>query len=232
MNTPSYIELVGVAGSGKSVAAVMLDQDLNGRGVRATRRLPLGHRPLFKYVLALRSIMRVIRTPRLIRYFFATPRAAYAGTPHIIDTIRNLAVRLVIDTGVIRSMVKNRGLIVINDEGLIGKCVSLSVLATISYDDIVRTVGLLLPRPTTIVFVKTEPDRAMTREAERQEVLPFFKEMESGTKERFFNETTACYERLCRDLSENEGIQSVVVSNDRSVDELRRAIHTCASTIS
>ena len=59
-------------------------------------------------------------------------RSAYAHTPHVKKIKRNLITRMIVDTAVVRCLQRRSSGYLVNDEGLLGKLVSLSVLTEIT----------------------------------------------------------------------------------------------------
>ena len=85
---------------------------------------------------------------------------------------------------------------IINDEGLIGKLVSLSVLTEIAPWKVHTLIEKLLPKPVILVYVTSSPLIALERERARDIKLPFFNDMAYELKEKFFYEAVRMYEAL------------------------------------
>ena len=122
----TYIELVGVAGAGKTTIANILVEEARRREVDIRARDVVGKKLWLRVQTICTILMLVLLVPEILSLYVVNTRSAYAHTPHV-RTIRNLVTRMIVDTAVIRCLQRQSSGYLVNDEGLLGKLVSLSV---------------------------------------------------------------------------------------------------------
>lgn len=231
MSRIPYIEFVGVAGSGKSEAMHILKRELSARGRSVYTRAPLGCRLFLKLKLCVSMLGAVCRVPALLVYACARPNDTYRHTPHIRKTLVKLSLRIYVEYAVLIHMVRNDERQLLNDEGLIGKLVSLSILVNMPAERVVAIAAKLLPVATTLVVVETPPQSAIERENARPVVIPFFRDMDTHTKTTFFEEATERYVRVSNELEALGRTHVVRVRNDADIEALAGEIIRIADVI-
>ncbi len=217
MQKTSYIEFVGPPGTGKTLCAHMLRDMLCARGFTAQVRSKLNISIFTKIQLIFRASIFFIKTPSLWLLFFHRIRLAYRHTAHVRSIVRNLRMRLLLEVIIIRFLLKKHPGILINDEGMIGRLVALSVLTTLSRTQILKLCDELLVRNTCVVYIDTPPADAIVRESERDISLPIFDSMDTALKANFFTQSAHMYALI---VSGTCGIQSHTIHNTKSQDAL------------
>ena len=229
--TESYIELVGVAGVGKSTTAKILVDEARKSEVSIRTRGVVG-KNLWLRVRTMCTIMMVVMSvPEIFSLYLVRTRNAYTHTPHIRRIIRNLITRMIVDTAVIRCLLRQSSENIINDEGLIGKLVSLSVLTEIAPWKVHTLIEKLLPKPVILVYVTSSPLIALERERARDIKLPFFNDMAYELKEKFFYEAVRMYEALPVAAGSMSNVEMVSIDNAGTYDDLTTEVVLVAEKI-
>ena len=131
-NVAKYIELVGVAGVGKTTAAKILVKEAHKIKIPAQVREVVGKNFWFRLKIICKIIIIFLSVPEIFSLYFVNLSNDFKNTPHIRKIKRNLITRMVIDMAVIYCMLQKSSKHIVNDEGLIGKLISLSVITEIS----------------------------------------------------------------------------------------------------
>jgi thymidylate kinase len=215
-----YIEFVGVAGAGKtSIQKILLMEALEHK-VSIQAREKIG-RNISIWPRIISDIFFVIAViPNIVSLYFLRPRDDFKNTPYIKTTIRNLVKRILIDTIVVRMLLGWKTDYLVNDEGLFGKLVSLCVLTNMSFIDIKRLQEKLLPKPALLIFVVVPPSIASDRESKRDVELPFFNEMASDLKKKFFGDAITMYAKLYDMVQTLPNIEVVAIDNSGDYDDV------------
>lgn len=215
-----YIEFVGVAGSGKTTATNIFIEEANKIKMPVQARKIIGKDTLFRFQVILKIIMICFLVPEIFSLFFINIRKDFKNTPHVNKIKRNLITRMIIDTAVIYCMLKKSSNPVVNDEGLIGKLISLSIITEIPSSKIYKLIRKLLPKYTILTYVNTLPLTALTREKKRKINLPFFDDMDYKLKEKFFHQAVKMYKSLPKKLVKFSNINEFSISNSSSYNQL------------
>lgn len=215
-----YIEFVGVAGSGKTTAVNIFIEEANKIKMPAQARKIVGKDTLFRFQIILKIIIICFLVPEIFSLYFINLRNDFKKTPHVNKIKRNLITRMIIDTAVIYCMLKKSSNLVVNDEGLIGKIISLSIITEISSSKIYKLIRKLLPKYTILTYVNTLPLTALTREEKRKIDLPFFNDMDYQLKEKFFHQAVKMYKSLPKKLVKFSNIREFSISNSSSHNQL------------
>ncbi len=200
-----YIELVGVAGAGKTAIAKMLVEEALRRGVAISPRGVVGRNLQLRVQTLFAIAIIVMSVPGVFALYLLRIRSAYAHTPHVKKIKRNLITRMIVDTAVVRCLQRRSSGYLVNDEGLLGKLVSLSVLTEIAPSKTQTLMEKLLPTPAMLIYVTVPPMVALSREHTRDVELPFFNDMAYDLKETFFRDAV----RIYTELSETEASMSM-----------------------
>jgi thymidylate kinase len=215
-----YIELVGVAGVGKTtVTQLLLDMsksksiDIEARGV-VQKNLWINIHIIFEILVIL------ITTPRIISLYFLPPKKSFAQTKHVRKVKRDLVTRMIVDTAVIRCLLSRSTGYIINDEGLLGKLVSLSIITDLNPARFQTLIQKLLPMNPCLIFVSSPFIVAVKRESARATKLPFFDDMESDLKKSFFSDASIKYDELSKTLSSNFNMSPFYINNSGDYNDL------------
>ena len=214
------MELVGVAGAGKTTAARILIKEAHKIKLPAQPREIVGKNILLRFKIICKIIIILISAPEIFSLYFVKLRREFKNTPHIRKIKRNLITRMVIDMAVIYCMLQNSSKHIINDEGLIGKLISLSVITEVSSSVIYTLIQKLLPDYTILTYVTSSPIIALNRENKREINLPFFSDMDYKLKEKFFYQAVKMYKSLPKMLVELPNIKELSIYNSKNYDYL------------
>jgi hypothetical protein len=176
-------------------------------------------------------MMVAMSVPELLSLYFIRTRSTFAHTPHIRRIKRNLVTRMVIDTAVVRCLLRQSSDYLVNDEGLLGKLVSLSVLTEIEPQKVHTLIEKLLPKPVILVHVTSSPLIALGRERARDIKLPFFNDMTYELKEKFFYEAMRMYEALSVTVGLMSNVEVVSIDNAGTYDDLTTEVASVAEKI-
>jgi thymidylate kinase len=226
-----YIELVGVAGAGKTAIAKTLVDEALRREVNISPRGVVGRNLRLRVQTLFTIAMIVLLVPRILSLYLLRTRSAYAHTPHVKKIKRNLITRMIVDTAVVRCLQRRSSGYLVNDEGLLGKLVSLSVLTEITPSKMQFLVGKLLPTPAMLIYVTVPPMVALAREHKRDVVLPFFNDMAYDLKETFFRDAVRIYMELAETEAWMSNVETVSINNASSYDDLTKEVISVAKTL-
>jgi len=224
MQSTKYIECVGAAGSGKTTAAKILVEALRSRGGDATLREEIGNQVVLKIWLALNVFALVVRHPIIISLLRVSIKKEFALVPHIHKTVRDVALRAIIDTVVIKYLLRRTSGVLINDESQVGKIAALLTLTQMSEEQAVKILRVILPKNTKLLFIEVSPEAAMQREAARTIQLPFFDDMEKDVKSVFFEQNVAVYTSLRNRLNNIHGCSIISLNNSQGQDALAERV--------
>ncbi len=227
-----YVELVGVAGVGKTTAAKILIKEAHKIKIPAQAREVIGKKNTwFRLKIVSNIIVILISVPEIFSLYFVKLRNDFKKTPHIRKIKRNLITRMVIDMAVIYCMLKQSSKLIVNDEGLVGKLISLSVITEISSSKVYKLIKKMLPKCTIITYVETPPLIALNREHNRKIDLPFFNDMNYELKEKFFCEAVNMYKLLPKMLVKMTNILEFSVCNSGNFNSLSTEVTLLAKKI-
>ena len=227
----TYIELVGVAGAGKTSTANILVDEARKHGIVVRTRDVVGKNFLLRVKTIYNIATIVLLMPEVLALYLVRTRRAYAHTPHVREIIRNLITRLIVDTAVVRCLQHQSSGYLLNDEGLLGKLVSLSVLTEIAPSKTQTLMEKLLPTPTVLMYVSAPSAIALAREHERDVALPFFNKMADDLKETFFLEAVRRYSALAETKASISNVETISINNAGTYDELTKEVTSVAKTL-
>jgi len=219
-NVAKYIELVGVAGVGKTTAAKILVKEAHKIKIPAQVREVVGKNFWFRLKIICKIIIIFLSVPEIFSLYFVNLHHDFKNTPHIRKIKRNLITRMVIDMAVIYCMLQKSSEHIVNDEGLIGKLISLSVITEISPSKIYSLIKKLLPKYTILTYVISSPLIALNRESKRKINLPFFNDMNYKLKEKFFYQAVTMYNSLPKMLVKMSNVKEFSIYNSSNYDHL------------
>ena len=226
-----YIELVGVAGAGKTAIEKILVDEALRREVPISPRGVVGRNLRLRVQTLFTIAMIVLLVPGILSLYLLRTRSAYAHTPHVNKIKRNLITRMIVDTAVVRCLLRRSSGYLVNDEGLLGKLVSLSVLTEITPSKMQLLVGKLLPTPAMLIYVTVPPMVALAREHKRDVELPFFNDMAYDLKETFFRDAVRIYTELAETEAWMSNVETVSIKNASSYDDLTKEVASVAKTL-
>lgn len=220
---PQYIEIVGLPGAGKTTAAKFMVHCLQKVGRDATQRVPL-RISLFQRIRILFKVgILILKTPGLCRFLVYPILPKYRHVRHARSVVWNMRVRFCIEVIIVQGLLAQNKAILVNDEGVIGKLVPLSVVSGIPEVVTEALLHRLLPKNARVVCVHTEPDAAIARTLQRRTFLPFFHDMDSTTQVEFSKKNLEMYQRVCARLACTTTITNAQTSVDLE-KEVARAV--------
>ena len=228
----TYIELVGVAGVGKTTTANILVDEARRYEVSIRTRDVVGKNFWLRVQIIYTIALLVLLVPGILSLYLVRARSAYAYTPHVRTIKRNLITRMIVDTAVVRCLHRRSSGYLVNDEGLLGKLVSLSILTEITPSKMQALVTKLLPTPAMLVYVTVPPLVALEREHKRDVELPFFNEMADDLKEAFFRDAVHKYSALAKTEILTSNVETVFINNAGSYDDLTTEVASVAKKLS
>ncbi len=205
MQNTSYIELIGLPGAGKTETANLLLRCFGESNKRAVKRERLTLNFLLKTKLFFFTAILPLTNIRLLKLIFSGASPAYHDTAHIYSTLFNLRHGLVKEIVLARELFSRTEEVFINDEGVAGKLVALSILSNCNKEGVKDLITELLPQSTGIIYLKVDTEIAIQRENERNITLPFFDDMPEEKKRKFFNESAKIHATLTSRVVENNG---------------------------
>ena len=144
---------------------------------------------------------------------------------------RNLITRMIVDTAVVQCLQRRSSGYLVNDEGLLGKLVSLSVLTEIAPSKTQTLMEKLLPTPAMLIYVNVPPMVALSREHTRDVELPFFNDMAYDLKETFFRDAVRIYTELGETEASMSNVETVFIDNAGSCGDLTKEVLSVAATL-
>ena len=227
----TYIELVGVAGAGKTTTANILVDEARKREIVIPTRDAVGKNLLLRVKTIYNIATIILLAPEILALYLVRTRRAYANTPYVRKIIRNLITRMIVDTAVVRCLQRQSSGYLLNDEGLLGKLVSLSVLTEIAPSKTQTLMEKLLPTPAVLMYVSIPSSLAVVREHERDVALPFFNEMADDLKETFFLEAVRRYSALAETRASITNVETISINNAGTYAELTKEVASVAKTL-
>lgn len=225
MQKQRYIEFIGLPGSGKTEAARALCSYATTVGVTCELRKPIGSRIFYKIQIIIGTLLFCIRHPNVLVLWSGSIEEEYQNTPHITSVVANVRWRLLVEVILVRSMLRRPEHTFINDEGITGKVVVLSLLIGIDTTTMHKLLSVMLPQSTEIVHIDPPHDIAITRVMERPTELPFFEEMESNLRLQFYERNRERYASVVQWLHAERGAVTARISNAGSRDALGEEVH-------
>ena len=215
-----YIELVGVAGVGKTTVTQLLLEASKSKSIDIKARGRVGKNLWFNIQIIFEILFILISTPGILSLYFLSPKKTFAQTKYVQKVKRDLVTRMIVDTAVIRCLLSRSTGFIINDEGLLGKLVSLSIIIDLNPVKIQTLIRKLLPMNTYLIFVSSPSIMALNRVRTRPSKLPFFDNMASDVKKNFFNDAFIKYNELSNILSSNFNIMLSIIDNSGDFNDL------------
>ena len=173
----------------------------------------------------------ILFVPEIILLYLLFIRRSFKNTPHVKSVKFNLINRLIIDAAVMRYHINNSNNNILNDEGIVGKLVSLSIISKISSTKIKLLIKKLLPKNSILIYVKTDPIKALKRENKRNINLPFFDDMKYELKKKFFYEAVTIYDEIEKVKNLKSDLKKISIYNQGNCNELIDKIKILAKKI-
>lgn len=224
MHTAKYVEIVGLAGAGKTTASKLIVDKLES----SERRHPLKSNLLLRARILLRVISLFLQSPVLFKLFFSSVTKKYKNYKSVRSISRNIKFRFLVEAAIIKMNVSKKHQTFVNDEGLMGRLVVLSIITNLKKNVSVDILEKLLPKNTLIVYVEANVEDAIRRTFSRKTFLPFLHEMSDETRVDFYTKNIEVYEMILGSLSR----KSLGFSNAGSIEDLEKEADKVAAEIS
>ena len=197
MFTSSYNEIIGLPGSGKSYACKILVDHAKKQNIVLQTRQPLNLSVFDRFYIVIKVLRFVIINREMLKWWMIQPLRAYTVNPHTRKIVRNLKFRVIIESIIIQKIQKNNSVKILNDEGIIGKIVVLSLLLNRDTIDVLKLLKVLLPDNTRILFIDIEVQKALKQMLERGVYLPFWDEMDPTQRHKLCQDCNTRYLEIC-----------------------------------
>lgn len=220
MSTNHYIEFIGLPGSGKTEAAKLLLKRLQEEEIRSSLRIPIKPNLFFKIKIILGVCLTFFQTPTLLRLWFSPTKGDYSAVPGVQTVAVKVRRRLIAEIVIVKYLLAQDAKVLINDEGLIGKVVVLSLQLGLEEDLAVELLREILPENILIVHVATPNNLAIVRVAQRNTELPFFDDMSAEVKTKFYTQNSELYGRVCERLHSVQNARVIRIQNTGTQAEL------------
>lgn len=219
-----YIEIIGLAGAGKSYCREVLVEHGIQRGVviRYRRPMNLTYRERFRVLLAVISL--VISKPELIHWGLAQPLHTYAGSAHVRGVIRNLKFRAILESIILRKDLKRSDRQYINEEGIVGKIVVLSLLLGRGIEEVSGILDFLLPQNTKLLMIDIAVEKAIEQMFSRGIKLPFWDDLDPMLKYKLCRDCSDRYLKICREYFQENRRTYHLISNHNSREKFKSEI--------
>lgn len=220
MRETPYIEIIGLAGSGKTTLRDQLIDEAHKAGHRYRYREPLNLNFLQRALIIIKSLRFLFVHLSILKWIAARPAGPYSTTPYANKITRNLKFRVIIESVIVRNMLVDNPITLVNDEGIIGKAVVLSLLLEKDSRELHNFLNILLPTAMQIFFVEIKGAKAIRQMTNRAVPLPFWDEMDVHLKEKLLDNCNARYLDLIQSLSTQKGLSYFIIPNNGSKKEL------------
>jgi len=225
----SYIEIIGLAGSGKSTLRDLLIEQGHKSGETYRYRQPLTLNIFGRYKLGFKFLSLFLVHPIALKWILATPSGPYAKSPHVDKVTKNLKFRVILESIIIRHLLSGSPKKLINDEGIIGKVVVLSLLLQKNMSDVIQLLNILLPSKLGIFFIDIEISKAIQQIHERGLSLPFWDEMDEQLRFELCEDCMTRYSAIFQALSKRNEVSTYKISNNGSKRDFASKIMEVAS---
>ena len=215
-----YIEIIGLAGSGKTTLRNLLIEEARKAGHNVRYRQPLNFNFFRRIQIIIKSLKFLFIHLSLLQWVIARPSGQYSITPHSNKIIQNLKFRVIIESVIVRNMLSSNPTTLINDEGIIGKAVVLSLLLDKDRSELYSLLNILLPTEMQILFIEIKGAKAIQQMYDRKVSLPFWDEMDGQLKVKLCDNCHARYLELIQSLSTRKGLSYFIIPNNGSKEEL------------
>jgi len=211
-----YIEIIGLAGAGKSYCREILVEHGIHRGIVIRHRQPMDFTLSERFRLILSVISLVVSNSALIHWCLARPLHTYARSAHIRGVIRNLKFRAILESIILRKELKHSEHKYVNEEGIVGKIVVLSLLLGRGSEEVASILDVLLPQNTKILMIDISVEKAIKQMTNRGTKLPFWDDLNPMLKEKLYSDCSERYLKICRESFQENGKSYHFISNDTS----------------
>jgi hypothetical protein len=216
-----YIETIGLPGSGKTEAGKLLVKCLGEKDIPAMQRSPLRSGFLRRIRIIIEATCLLLTVPALWQFWLSPLQGDYGKVPQAWTVLRGVRWRLILEAVIVREMLEKDQIVLVNDEGIIGKVVVLSLLVNMPEEKVVRILNKLLPPETAVVYLNTPAPIAINRVATRNTPLPFFDDMTKEVKTKFYRHNGEVYDRVCQKLKAVRNMTTVSMQNTGSAETLK-----------
>jgi hypothetical protein len=216
----SYNEIIGLAGSGKSFVRDVLVLHAKQKGVIIEYRQPIKFTFFNRMIVIFKVIIAAIANPIIMKWWITSTLITYAACPHSSKVVRSLKFRSIIESSIVKQILKHQTKSFVNDEGIIGKVVVLSILLGRNLKEVFEVLNILLPNDIEILLIEIEVEKAIKHMIGRNLSLPFWEEMEPTLRHKLCMDCNTRYLDICLGLFQQKKVSFHIISNNGSKQEL------------
>ena len=220
MFNASYNEIIGLAGSGKSFVRDVLVLHAKQKGIIVEYREPIKFTFFNRMIVIFRVIILAITHPIIMKWWITPHLITYAACPHSSKLVRSLKLRSIIEGTIVKQILKHQTKSFVNDEGIIGKVVVLSILLGRNIKEVFEVLNILLPNDIEILLIEIEVEKAIKQMIDRNLSLPFWEEMEPTLRHKLCVDCNTRYLDICHGLFHQKKVRYHIISNNGSKQEL------------
>lgn len=219
-----YIEIIGLAGSGKSTFRDLLIEQGHKSGEIYRYRQPLNVNMLGRFQLVCKVLSFFFVYPITLKWIIASPSGPYSISPHVNAVVKNLKFRVILESIIIKYLLSSNSKPLINDEGIIGKTVVLSLLLQKNMSEVILLLDKLLPSEMSIFLIDIDAEKAIRQMYDRGLSLPFWEQMNGQLRFALCEDCRIRYAEICHVLSQQNGVSTYKISNNGSKKDLAQKI--------
>lgn len=216
----SYNEIIGLSGSGKSYVRDVLLLHAKQKGFIVEHRQPINFSFFDRITVIFKVIISAIINPIIVKWWITPTDITYATSPHTSKVVRSLKLRSIIESAIVKKILKHQSNSFVNDEGIIGKVVVLSILLGRNIKDVIEILNILLPSDMEILLIEIDVEKAIKQMSDRDISLPFWDEMEPTLRHQLCVECNTRYLDICLELFHQKKVHYHIITNNGSKQEL------------
>ncbi|MGB1914890.1 MAG: hypothetical protein ACPHL3_02905 [Paracoccaceae bacterium] len=216
----SYNEIIGLAGSGKSYVRDVLVLHAKQKGLIVEYRQPINISFFDRIIVIFKVTILAITHPIIVKWWITPTLVTYAACPHTSKVVRSLKFRSIIESAIVKQILKHQPKSFVNDEGIIGKIVVLSILLGRNINEVIEILNILLPSDMEILLIEIEVEKAIKQMTDRNLSLPFWDEMEPTLRHKLCMDCNTRYLDICLELFHQKKVNFHIISNNGSKQEL------------
>lgn len=208
-----YVEIIGLAGSGKTSLKNLLLKYGDEVGDSYQSR-ELGNLSSFARIrVFFKFLLFLIFHPKSFEWLLARPAAPFGLSPEAKKITRNLKFRVILESVIVRDLLRKYSNLLLNDEGIIGRAVVLSILIQKNIDETQNFLEFLLVDKMKVILIDIDEKDSIRRMCKRGNPLPFWDKMELSLRLSLCEECKNRYESIGVFLSQADQKKVIRVSN-------------------